>query len=381
MARGDGVGRRLDGGPLATRRPDRGACRPTGARVPAPLDRPEPGGRSSAGPDVRANRPRAPCPVLLGSLRRAGCPERRRRAVRHRFGRSAALGPARRMRTREPSRRAVARRPPQPRSDPSGRRTPPPRAVLGRRPGPRPAGHRVGPTGRSPAPTDAARRCSARARPSAAGLCHCYRRCRRATGRSAACLAPLSAARRVRRTRSRPVEAGGGPLPRRPLDRPLRPAERRADVGAAPTRGAPIRRRRPTGRRLPLPCRGTSASRASRRRARAVRGGSSLRSALGTVPPHVPSVAGTRSPSAAARSGSGERSGSARGGASHPRRRQGADRGKTATGPGDKCPAGPVSTAKSGGVLLSQGESTQVPSALVGLTSVFGMGTGATPPL
>ena len=31
---------------------------------------------------------------------------------------------------------------------------------------------------------------------------------------------------------------------------------------------------------------------------------------------------------------------------------------------------------KSGGDLLSQGVSTQVPSALRGLTSVFGMGTG-----
>lgn len=36
---------------------------------------------------------------------------------------------------------------------------------------------------------------------------------------------------------------------------------------------------------------------------------------------------------------------------------------------------------KSGGVLLSQGVTTQVPSALAGLTSVFGMGTGVTPPL
>ena len=36
---------------------------------------------------------------------------------------------------------------------------------------------------------------------------------------------------------------------------------------------------------------------------------------------------------------------------------------------------------KSGGDLLSQGDSPQVPSALVGLTSVFGMGTGVTPPL
>ena len=35
----------------------------------------------------------------------------------------------------------------------------------------------------------------------------------------------------------------------------------------------------------------------------------------------------------------------------------------------------------SGGDLLSQGISPQVPSALVGLTSVFGMGTGVTPPL
>ena len=36
---------------------------------------------------------------------------------------------------------------------------------------------------------------------------------------------------------------------------------------------------------------------------------------------------------------------------------------------------------KSGGDLLSQGVSPQVPSALAGLTSVFGMGTGVTPPL
>ena len=35
----------------------------------------------------------------------------------------------------------------------------------------------------------------------------------------------------------------------------------------------------------------------------------------------------------------------------------------------------------SGDVLLSQGETPQVPSALAGLTSVFGMGTGVTPPL
>ena len=35
---------------------------------------------------------------------------------------------------------------------------------------------------------------------------------------------------------------------------------------------------------------------------------------------------------------------------------------------------------RSGGVLLSQGHSSQVPSALEGLTSVFGMGTGVTPP-
>ena len=38
---------------------------------------------------------------------------------------------------------------------------------------------------------------------------------------------------------------------------------------------------------------------------------------------------------------------------------------------------GPLQS-KSGGDLLSQGESTQVPSALSGLTSVFGMGTGVT---
>ncbi len=37
-------------------------------------------------------------------------------------------------------------------------------------------------------------------------------------------------------------------------------------------------------------------------------------------------------------------------------------------------------TARSGGVLLSQGVYPQVPSALAGLTAVFGMGTGVTPP-
>ena len=36
---------------------------------------------------------------------------------------------------------------------------------------------------------------------------------------------------------------------------------------------------------------------------------------------------------------------------------------------------------KSGGVLLSQGVYPQVPSALAGLTAVFGMGTGVSPPL
>ena len=41
---------------------------------------------------------------------------------------------------------------------------------------------------------------------------------------------------------------------------------------------------------------------------------------------------------------------------------------------------GPRAVEKSGGVLLSQGVYSQVPSALVGLTSVFGMGTGVTPP-
>ena len=34
-----------------------------------------------------------------------------------------------------------------------------------------------------------------------------------------------------------------------------------------------------------------------------------------------------------------------------------------------------------GDVLLSQGASPQVPSALTGLTAVFGMGTGVSPPL
>ena len=34
-----------------------------------------------------------------------------------------------------------------------------------------------------------------------------------------------------------------------------------------------------------------------------------------------------------------------------------------------------------GGDLLSRGSTPQVPSALAGLTSVFGMGTGGSPPL
>jgi hypothetical protein len=38
--------------------------------------------------------------------------------------------------------------------------------------------------------------------------------------------------------------------------------------------------------------------------------------------------------------------------------------------------AGALVRTKSGGVLLSQGVNPQVPSALTGLTSVFGMGTG-----
>ena len=42
-------------------------------------------------------------------------------------------------------------------------------------------------------------------------------------------------------------------------------------------------------------------------------------------------------------------------------------------------PKGPFRCKKSGGVLLSQADSSQVPSALEGLTSVFGMGTGVTP--
>jgi hypothetical protein len=42
---------------------------------------------------------------------------------------------------------------------------------------------------------------------------------------------------------------------------------------------------------------------------------------------------------------------------------------------------GGVHREKSGGVLLSQGVYPQVPSALAGLTAVFGMGTGVTPPL
>ena len=43
-------------------------------------------------------------------------------------------------------------------------------------------------------------------------------------------------------------------------------------------------------------------------------------------------------------------------------------------------PEGAFVLEKSGGVLLSQGVYPQVPSARAGLTAVFGMGTGVTPP-
>ena len=42
---------------------------------------------------------------------------------------------------------------------------------------------------------------------------------------------------------------------------------------------------------------------------------------------------------------------------------------------------GGPSTFMPGGDLLSQGTAPQVPSALAGFTSVFGMGTGGSPPL
>ena len=42
--------------------------------------------------------------------------------------------------------------------------------------------------------------------------------------------------------------------------------------------------------------------------------------------------------------------------------------------------AGGIVSRNPGGVLLSQGATPQVPSALTGLTAVFGMGTGVSPP-
>ena len=46
----------------------------------------------------------------------------------------------------------------------------------------------------------------------------------------------------------------------------------------------------------------------------------------------------------------------------------------------ERSPEGLRSLEKSGGDLLSQGDYPQVPSARAGLTAVFGMGTGVTPP-
>ncbi len=59
------------------------------------------------------------------------------------------------------------------------------------------------------------------------------------------------------------------------------------------------------------------------------------------------------------------------------------------TGPGSERETSPyrllgkgsLSQKYSGDVLLSQGAAPQVPSALTGLTSVFGMGTGISPSL
>src|ERR1039457_5747439 len=47
-----------------------------------------------------------------------------------------------------------------------------------------------------------------------------------------------------------------------------------------------------------------------------------------------------------------------------------------------QCPrrSGGIVWRNPGGVLLSQGATPQVPSALAGLTAVFGMGTGVSPP-
>ena len=47
----------------------------------------------------------------------------------------------------------------------------------------------------------------------------------------------------------------------------------------------------------------------------------------------------------------------------------------------DGLPLAALGHLMSGGDLLSQGTAPQVPSALAGFTSVFGMGTGGSPPL
>ena len=54
-------------------------------------------------------------------------------------------------------------------------------------------------------------------------------------------------------------------------------------------------------------------------------------------------------------------------------------RGRAAESPIEKSPAFAGDLLESGGDLLSRAVTSQVPSALKGLTSVFGMGTGVTP--
>ncbi len=119
---------------------------------------------------------------------------------------------------------------------------------------------------------------------------------------------------------------------------------------------------------------------AARARARGPAAGAACAAAAGAARAGRATTAGA--PSAGARTGTSRTAWGCghRGTSVH-----GCVRAPDGPGPGRKREETPAeagaSPEKSGGVLLSRGVSSQVPSALVGLTSVFGMGTGVTPRL
>ena len=351
------------------------ACcgRPCGPGSPTPWDR--------AGTSAPA-RPSAP-PVAVRPRRRPG-PAGRRTGRRGGRGRrrpwtGGGRRAARRRRTgRRPDGRAAVR---------SRRRPLRPGAVAAGRRSARAAAVRGGPTGR--------RRTVdwPPGRPRSVRAGHCPVR--------------SSGPRAVRRSAPRPIAAGrraaGRPVRRRAPDRspagrrrstarpaPSRPDDRRRRPAAGgPSAGRPVagagRRSRPppVGRRLAGPSPPAAGARpAARSTADRARAAAALARRADLAPVGRPGGRTGGPPRAGA-------PGAAPDGPVRARRRRDGDDGEASvqttesyrTQNAKKAPRRGAFFKKSGGDLLSQGDSPQVPSALVGLTSVFGMGTGVTPPL